>query len=257
LNPFQISVGNNHICIDKDVSLLAKTKALLSKMKLAVFLAFCTASALADPIPDSEVVGSVVSPISFGAIYTGIHNVDTTHTPGTISYGAPKLAYYGYYGRKKREAEPDPDVVGSVVSPISFGAIYTGIHNVDTTHTPGTITYGTPKLVYYGYYGRKKREAEPDPEVVGSVVSPISYGPLYAGIHSVAAKHIPGTVAYSAPSLFYYGRKKREAEPDVVGSVVSPYSFGAVYTGIHNVEATHIPGAVTYGQPLFFYYGRK
>jgi len=186
-------------------------------MKLAVFLAFCTASALADPIPDPDVVGSVVSPISFGAVYTGIHNVDSTHIPGTITYGAPKLAYFGYYGRKKREAEPAPEVVGSAVSPVSFGAVYTGIHNVDTTHTPGTISYGEPKLVYPGavaysapslfYYGRKKREAEPDPEVVGSVVSPVSFGAVYTGIHNVEATHIPGTITYGHPLFYYYGRK--------------------------------------------------
>jgi len=173
-------------------------------MKLAVFLVFCIASALADPIPDPDVVGSVVSPISYGAIYTGIHNVDTTHTPGTISYGEPKLVYYGYYGRKKREAEPDPEVVGSVTHPISYVPLYTGIHSVAAKHIPGTVAYSAPSLFYYG---RKKREAEPDPEVVGSVVSPFSLGAVYTGIHNVEATHIPGTVTYGQPMFFYYGRK--------------------------------------------------
>jgi hypothetical protein len=111
-----------------------------------------------------------------------------------------------YYGRKKREAEPDPEVVSSVISPISFGPLYAGIHSVNTKHIPGTVTYSTPTLFYYG---RKKREAEPDPGVVGSVVSPISFGPVYTGIHNVDATHIPGTVTYGNPSFFYYGRKKR------------------------------------------------
>merc|ERR1712241_660756 len=102
--------------------------------------------------------------------------------------------------------EPDPEVVGAFVSPVSFGALYTGIHNVDTKVIPGKVTYGVPSLVYYG---RKKRDAEPGPEVVGSVVHPISYGALYTGIHDVETKHIPGSITYGAPSLVYYGRKKR------------------------------------------------
>merc|ERR1712088_212507 len=99
---------------------------------------------------------------------------------------------------------PDPDVVGSVVSPLSFGAVYTGIHNVEATHIPGKVTYSAPQLVYYG---RKKREAEASPGVVGSVVSPVSYGAVYTGIHKVDTKLIPGTVTYDNPSLVYYGRK--------------------------------------------------
>ena len=91
--------------------------------------------------------------------------------------------------------------------------------------------------------------AEPDPEVVAKVVSPISYGPVYTGIHNVAATAIPGTVTYAAPSWYYYGRKKREADPGVVASVVSPISYGALYTGIHKAEVTHTPGTVTYSAP--------
>ena len=106
-----------------------------------------TASTLADPIPDPEVVHTAVSPVSFGPLYTGIHNVDAKHIPGTVTYSAPR---YFYYGRKKREAEPDPEVVGSVVHPFSYGPVYTGIHNLDATHIPGSITYGNPSFFYYG-----------------------------------------------------------------------------------------------------------
>jgi len=152
---------------------------------------------------DPGVVGSVVSPISYGALHAGItHKV--THTPGTVTYSAPKVISTPlvYYGRKKREA--DPGVVGSVVSPISYGALYTGIHNTEVTHTPGTVTYAAPKVVSAPlvYYGRKKREA--DPGVVASVVSPISYGALYTGIHKAEVTHTPGTVTYSAPSVVGY-----------------------------------------------------
>jgi len=208
---------------------------------------------LSAPQPDPEVVGSVVSPVSFGALYTGIHNVDAKLIPGTVAYGAPSLVYYG---RKKRDAEPDPDVVGSVVHPISFGPYYTGIHKIEAKHIPGTVTYGAPQIAYYG---RKKRNAEPSPDVVGSVIHPISYGALYTGIHNVETTHIPGSITYGTPSLVYYGRKKREAEanPGVVGSVVSPVSYGALYTGIHNVDSKLIPGTVTYGNPAWLYYGRK
>jgi len=217
---------------------------------LVVVLATIVRSA---PEPDPEVVGSFVSPVSFGALYTGIHNVDTKLIPGKVTYGVPSLVYYG---RKKRDAEPAPDVVGSFVHPTSFGPYYTGIHKIEAKHIPGTVTYGAPQLVYYG---RKKRDAEPSPEVVGSVVHPISYGALYTGIHDVETKHIPGSITYGAPSLVYYGRKKREADanPGLVGSVVSPVSYGALYTGIHNVDAKLIPGTVTYGYPSWFYYGRK
>jgi len=215
-----------------------------------VLLATVVSSA---PMPDPDVVGSVVSPLSFGAVYTGIHNVDTKLIPGTVSYGAPSLVYYG---RKKRDAEANPDVIGSVVHPISFGPVYTGIHNVEAKHIPGKVTYTAPQLVYYG---RKKREAEASPDVVGSVVHPVSYGAVYTGIHKAEGKLIPGSITYSTPSLVYYGRKKREAEanPGVVGSVVSPVSYGAVYTGIHKVDTKLIPGTVTYDNPSLVYYGRK
>ena len=161
-----------------------------------------TTSTLADPTPDPEVVHTVVSPVSFGPVYTGVHSLDATHIPGTVTYSAPK---FFYYGRKKREAEPDPEVVHSLVSPYAYHPVYTGIHNVDATHIPGKITYGAPQLVYYG---RKKREAEPDPEVVHTLVSPVSYGPVYTGVHSVDTTHIPGTVTYGNPYYFYYGKKK-------------------------------------------------
>ena len=208
---------------------------------------------LSAPAPDPEVVGSVVSPVSFGPVYTGIHNVDTKLIPGTVTYGNPSLVYYG---RKKREAEANPDVVGSVVHPVSFGPVYTGIHKVEAKHIPGTVSYSAPQLVYVG---RRKRNAEANPDVVGSVVHPISYGAIYTGIHKAESKLIPGSITYGTPSLVYYGRKKREAEanPEVVGSVVSPLSFGAVYTGIHNVDTKFIPGTVTYGNPSWVYYGRK
>merc|ERR1711994_279286 len=163
-----------------------------------VLLATVVSSA---PMPDPDVVGSVISPLSFGAVYTGIHNVDTKLIAGTVSYGAPSLLYYG---RKKRDAEASPDVVGSVVHPVAYGAVYTGIHKAEGKLIPGSITYSTPSLVYYG---RKKREAEANPGVVGSVVSPVSYGAVYTGIHKVDTTLIPGTVTYDNPSLVYYGRK--------------------------------------------------
>jgi len=214
-----------------------------------IFILLCVFTlSLVTAEPDPEVVAKVVSPISYGPVYTGIHNVAAKAIPGTVTYAAP--SWY-YYGRKKREA--DPGVVGSVVSPISYGALHAGItHKV--THTPGTVTYSAPKVISAPlvYYGRKKREA--DPGVVGSVVSPISYGALYTGIHNTEVTHTPGTVTYAAPKvvsapLVYYGRKKREADPGVVASVVSPISYGALYTGIHKAEVTHTPGTVTYSAP--------
>jgi len=218
-------------------------------LSLALVVLFAT-SVLSAPEPDPEVVGSVVHPVSFGAVYTGIHNVKLGEVePGKVAYGAPSLVYYG---RKKRNAEPD--VVGSIAHPVSFGAVYTGIHNVKLGEVePGKVAYGAPSLVYYG---RKKRSAEPD--VVGSVTHPVSFGAVYTGIHNVKLGEVePGKVAYGAPQLVYYGRKKRDAEPDVVGSVVHPISYGAIYTGIHKAEAKLIPGTVTYGNPYWSYYGRK
>ena len=172
---------------------------LLNQPFITPFFQLCLFTlSLVTAEPDPEVVAKVVSPISYGPVYTGIHNVAATAIPGTVTYAAP--SWY-YYGRKKREA--DPGVVGSVVSPISYGALHAGItHKV--THTPGTVTYSAPKVISAPlvYYGRKKREA--DPGVVASVVSPISYGALYTGIHKAEVTHTPGTVTYSAPSVVGY-----------------------------------------------------
>ena len=123
---------------------------LVRSKRICLYQVFLTASTLADPIPDPGVVHTVVSPVSYGALYTGIHSVDTKHIPGTVTYSAPS---FFYYRRKKREAEPDPEVVASHVSPFAYHAVYTGVQNVDTTHIPGSVTYGKP---YYFYYGKKK-----------------------------------------------------------------------------------------------------
>jgi len=173
----------------------------------------------------------------------------------------PHPYYWGWYGRKKRSAEADPQLlyhhglphvlpaahVLPVAHPVARTAAVTAVE-----HTPAEVTHTvTPVVAHYahpygyGLWGRKKREAEPD--TVNGV--PLAYGhgllphvaPLAVPVARTAAvtgvEHHAGAVTHTvtpvvAPVYAHYGhpygyglwgRKKREAEAD---AEASPYYYG-------------------------------
>ena len=104
----------------------------------------------------------------------------------------PHPYYWGWYGRKKRSAEADPQLlyhhglphvlpaahVLPVAHPVARTAAVTAVE-----HTPAEVTHTvTPVVAHYahpygyGLWGRKKREAEADADA-----SPYYYGYYGAG----------------------------------------------------------------------------
>merc|ERR1711981_498593 len=146
----------------------------------------------------------------------------------------PHPYYWGWYGRKKREAEADPQLlyhhglphvaVAHHVAPLAVPVARTAaVTAVD--HTPAEVTHTvTPVVAHYahpygyGYWGRKKREADPD------TVNGVPY-------------------AYAHP-YGYWGRKKREAEADASAYYYGYYGhgypyYGYGYHGYYGVHPSH------------------
>merc|ERR1712079_772339 len=87
----------------------------------------------------------------------------------------PHPYYWGWYGRKKREAEADPQLlyhhglphVAPVAVPVARTAAVTNVEHQagEVTHTVTPVVAHVAPYAYghpYGYWGRKKREAEAD-----------------------------------------------------------------------------------------------
>merc|ERR1712045_878703 len=108
----------------------------------------------------------------------------------------------------------------------------------------------------YGYWGRKKRDAEPD--TVNGV--PLAYGhglvpavapvavPHFRTAAVTGVEHQPGevthtvtpVVAHVAPYAYpYWGRKKREAEADADASAWYYGYYGHGYTGYYGIHPSH------------------
>merc|ERR1719350_463549 len=158
---------------------------------------------------------------------------------------------YGYYGRKKREADPavlatthSAPAVAPLVHPYGYALGYGyGLHHAPTVgytvehkateHIPGAVTAvaGEPTVVHvgyagyggYGYWGRKKREA--DPAVV-------------AIKHSAPTAVIPPPVPYglgenflapAAPHLHTVEHKGTEVIPGAVAEGTTPVGYAAPY----------------------------
>ena len=185
-------------------------------------------------------------------------------------------------GRKKREAEADPQLlyhhglphvaVAHHVAPLAVPVARTAAVTT-VEHTPAEVTHTvTPVVAHYahpygyGYWGRKKREADPD--TVNGV--PLAYGhglvvphvaPLAVPVHRTAAvtgvEHQAGevthtvtpVVAHVAPYAYahpygYWGRKKREAEADASAYYYGYYGhgypyYGYGYHGYYGVHPSH------------------
>jgi len=212
--------------------------------------------------------------------YDGANLAATAAHLATTGYGFRyPYAGYGYlYGRKKREAEADPQLVtysnGAVVPYDGANLAATAAHLATTGYG-----YGYPYAGYGYLYGRKKREAEADPQLVtysnGAVV-PYDGANLAATAAHLATTGYANDYPYTGYTTNYpvsgyandypytgYGRKKREADGD---AQLVAYPNGALvpYDGA-NLAATsaHLASkALTYGYgyPYAGYgylYGRK
>merc|ERR1711884_912310 len=175
----------------------------------------------------------------------------------------PHPYYWGWYGRKKREDEAVPQARTAAVTNVEHQA-------GEVTHTVTPVVAHVAPYAYahpYGYWGRKKREAEPD--TVNGV--PLAYGHgLVPAVAPVAVPHfrtaavtgverqlgevthtVTPVVAHVAPYAYghpygYWGRKKREAEADADASAWYygyyghgyPY-YGYGYTGYYGIHPSH------------------
>ena len=189
----------------------------------------------------------------------------------------PHPYYWGWYGRKKREAEADPQLlyhhglphVAPVAVPVARTAAVTNVEHQagEVTHTVTPVVAHVAPYAYahpYGYWGRKKREADPD--TVNGVPLAYGHGLIAPAVAPVAVPHFrtaavtgvehqPGevthtvtpVVAHVAPYAYpYWGRKKREAEADADASAWYygyyghgyPY-YGYGYTGYYGIHPSH------------------
>merc|ERR1711979_44467 len=158
-----------------------------------------------------------------------IGHVPLTYAHAPVTYGAP-LVYAAPAAeapaveseRKKREAEPAPEAdpeAAAEADPeadpwLYYSGLYghhgygLGYHYAPLTYTYAPYTYshvyGHYGLGHYGYFGRKKREAEAEPEATADPEADpwLLYGGWgYGGYH-----YAPYTyAAYHHPLTYFYG----------------------------------------------------
>jgi hypothetical protein len=171
----------------------------------------------------------------------------------TTGYGYA-YPYAGYlYGRKKREA--DPQLVtypnGAVVPYDPANQAATAAHLASKAYG-----YAYPYAGYPYLYGRKKREAEADAQLVtytnGAVV------PYDPANQAATAAHlaVTGQAAYGyaypyAGYPYVYGRKRREAEadPQLLYAAALPYAYAYAPYASYTPLVAHPNGALVPLEP--------
>jgi hypothetical protein len=169
-------------------------------MKFLV-LALLLAVSYAEPEPDSDSEADPWRGYGYGyglgwPHYSGYGGSRTLY--GYRGYGG----YYGhgYYGRKKREAEPEPEADSEADPYVLYGNYY-GYH-------------GYP--YHYPFVTAKKTEEAP---AVAEVKTAAATTPLVYATHpytyGYGGYHLPTTYGHHYPYTYgVYGRKKREADSD-------------------------------------------